>query len=153
MYTSTCRQLTKTTRHWWGQKWSKIADVPKCWADISWHVADMSSDTTMSRQNWWLQHPTNPTKLYPVSKEHVYRVGFYTIPYIWAYIWSWHTWPAAKEATYYMGVDVQSNRWTGSILRSSSYDLIDWHWFLRRYLVVFKISFSNEVVTPGVTVT
>ncbi len=90
--------------------------------------------------------------LLPVSKEHVYCVGFYTIPYIRAYLWSWHTWPAAKEATYYTGGNVQSNHWTGSILRSSSYDLIDRHWFLQRYLVVFKVSFRDEVVTPGVTV-
>ncbi len=61
--------------------------------------------------------------------------------------------PAVKEATSYTGVNVQSNRWTGSILRSSSYDLIDQHWFLHRYLVVFKVSFCNEVVTPGVTAT
>ncbi len=61
--------------------------------------------------------------------------------------------PAAKEATSYTGVNVQSDRWTGSILRSSLYDLIDWHWFLRRYLVVFKVSFRDEVVTPGVTAT
>ncbi len=61
--------------------------------------------------------------------------------------------PAAKEATSYMGVKVQSDRWTGSILRSSLYDLIDWHWFLWRYLVVFRVSFRNEVVTPGVTAT
>ncbi len=52
-----------------------------------------------------------------------------------------------------MGVNVQSDRWTGSILRSSSYDLIDRHWFLWRYLVVFKVSFRDEVVTPGVTPT
>ncbi len=88
-----------------------------------------------------------------MSEEHVYHIGFYTILYIQAYLWSWHTWPAAKEATYYMGVNVQSNRWTGSILRLSLYDLIDRHWFLRRYLVVFKVSFCNEVVTPGVTAT
>ena len=59
--------------------------------------------------------------------------------------------PAAKEATSYMGVNKQSNHWTGSILRSSSYDLIDRHWVLRKYLVVFKVSFCDEVVTPGVT--
>ncbi len=37
--------------------------------------------------------------------------------------------------------------------RSSSYDLIDRHWFLRRYLVVFKVSFHDDGVTPGVTAT
>ncbi len=88
-----------------------------------------------------------------MSKEHVYCVGFYTIPYIRAYLWSWHTWAAVKEATYYTGVKVQSNHWTGSIHRFSLYDLIDWHWFLRKYLVVFKVSFRDEVVTPGVTAT
>ncbi len=62
MYTPTCRQLTKTTRHWRGQKWSKMTDVAKCRADIFRHVADMSSDTSMSRQNWRCRHPTNPTK-------------------------------------------------------------------------------------------
>ncbi len=58
-----------------------------------------------------------------------------------------------KGATYYTGVNVQGNRWTGSILRSSSLDLIDWHRFQWRYLVVFKVSFRGEVVTPGVTAT
>ena len=29
--------------------------------------------------------------LQSASKEHVYRIGFYMIPYIRAYIWSWHT--------------------------------------------------------------
>ncbi len=94
--------------------------------------------------------------------------------YKWSLVCKWGTWvscrilhnpiypsislelvhmPAVKEATSYTGVNVQSNRWTGYILRSSLYDLIDWHWFLRRYLVVFKVSFRNEVVTPGVTAT
>ena len=45
-----------------------------------------------------------------------------------------------------MGVNVQSNCWTGSILRSSPYDLLDWHWFLWRYFVIFKVSSRNEVV-------
>ncbi len=75
------------------------------------------------------------------------------IPYIRAYLLELAHMPAAKEATSYTGVNVQSDRWTGSILISSSYDLIDWHWFLRRYLMVFKVSSCNEVVTPGVTAT
>ena len=29
-------------------------------------------------------------ELYPASEEHAYRAGFYTIPYIQAYIRSWH---------------------------------------------------------------
>ncbi len=39
-----------------------MADVAKCRADIFRHVANMSSDTSMSRQNWRSRHPTNPTK-------------------------------------------------------------------------------------------
>jgi hypothetical protein len=62
MYTPTCRQLTKTTRHWRGQKWSKMADVAKCRADIFRHVTNMSSDTSMLRRNWRCRHPTNPAK-------------------------------------------------------------------------------------------
>jgi hypothetical protein len=34
--------------------------------------------------------------LQPTSKEHVYRVGFYTIPYIRVHIWSWHIANARK---------------------------------------------------------
>ncbi len=91
--------------------------------------------------------------LLPASEEHGYCVGFYTISCIRANLQSWHTCPAAKEATYYTGVNVQSNRWTESILGSSLYDQIDRQWFLQRYLVVFKVSFCDEVVTPGVTIT
>ncbi len=29
-------------------------------------------------------------------EEHVYHVGFYTIPYIWVHIWSWHIANAKK---------------------------------------------------------
>jgi hypothetical protein len=39
-----------------------MADVAKCRAEIFQHVADMLSDTSMLRQNWQCQHPTNPTK-------------------------------------------------------------------------------------------
>jgi hypothetical protein len=60
-------------------------------------------------------------------KKGVYCVEFYTIPYATLKRLSWPTSPAEKEATYYKGVNVQSNRWTGSILGSSPYDLIDWH--------------------------
>ncbi len=81
------------------------------------------------------------------------RVESYTIPYATLKRLRWCTLPAAKEAAYYTGVNVQSDHWTGPILRSSLYDLIDWHWFLWRYLVVFKVSFRNEVVTPGITAT
>ncbi len=45
-----------------GPKWSKMADVAKCRANIFQHVADMLIDTSRSRQNWRRQHPTNPTK-------------------------------------------------------------------------------------------
>ncbi len=58
-----------------------------------------------------------------------------------------------KDPTFCTRVNVQDVSWTGSILRSSPYDLIDWHWFLWRYLVMFKVSFCDEVVTPGVTAT
>jgi hypothetical protein len=62
MYTPTCRQLKKKTRHLQGQKWRKMADVAKCWAKIFRHVTDMSSDTSMSCQNCQCWHSTNPTK-------------------------------------------------------------------------------------------
>ncbi len=81
----------------------------------------------------------------------MYHVESYTIQYATLTRLRWRTSPAAKGATYYMGVNVQGDRWTGSILRSSSKDLIDWHRFLWKYLEVFKVSFRGEVVTPGVT--
>ncbi len=90
--------------------------------------------------NWWVQ-------------KGVYCVEFYTIPYTTLKRLRWRTSPAEKEATYYMRVNVQSNHWTASILGSSSYDLIDRHWFLQRYLVMFKVSFQDEVVASGVTAT
>ncbi len=62
MYTPTCRQLTKGTRHWWAKNGTRKADITECWADIFQHVSDMSSDTSMSRQNCQRWHPTNPTK-------------------------------------------------------------------------------------------
>ncbi len=62
MYTPTCRQLTKTTQHLWGEKWRKKADVAQCWAEIFQHIADMWFNTSMLRQNCRRQHPTNPTK-------------------------------------------------------------------------------------------
>ncbi len=37
------------------------------------------------------------------SKEHVYCVGFYTIPYIQAYIWRWHTSNARKKPYHVLG--------------------------------------------------
>jgi hypothetical protein len=73
-------------------------------------------------------------------KKGVYCIESYTIPYATIKRLRWPTSPAEKEATYYTGVNVQSNRWIGSILGSSPYDLIDRHWFLRRYLVMFKVS-------------
>jgi hypothetical protein len=77
--------------------------------------------------------------LYRRVKKGVYRVESYTIPYATIKRLRWPTSPAQKEATYYMGVNVQSNHWTGSILGSSPYFLIDRQWFLRRYLVMFKV--------------
>ncbi len=83
----------------------------------------------------------------------VYHVESYTIPYAALKRLRWRTSPAEREATYYTGLNIQSNHWTGSILGSSPYDLIDWHWFLQRYLVMFNVSFHDEVVTSGVTAT
>ncbi len=83
----------------------------------------------------------------------VYCVESYMIPYATLKRLRWCTSPAEKEATYYTGVNIQRDRWTGSILGSNPYDLIDWHRFLRRYLVIFKVSFCDEVVTSGVTAT
>ncbi len=83
----------------------------------------------------------------------VYRVESYMIQYATLTRLRWRTLPAAKGATYYMGVNLKGDHWTGSILRSSSQDLINLHRLLRRFLVVFKVSFRGEVVTPGVTAT
>ncbi len=79
----------------------------------------------------------------------MYPVESYTIPYATLKRLRWCTSPAEKEATYYTGVNQQSDHWTGSILGSSPYDLIDWHWFLRRYLVMVKVSLCDEVVTSS----
>jgi hypothetical protein len=56
-------------------------------------------------------------------KKGVYRVESYTIPYATLKRLRLSTSPAEKEATYYTGVNIQSNRLTGSILGSSTYDL------------------------------
>jgi hypothetical protein len=60
-------------------------------------------------------------------KKGMYHVESYTIPYAMLKRLRWPTSPADKEATYYMGVNVQSDCWTGSILESSPYDQIDQH--------------------------
>ncbi len=92
--------------------------------------------------------------LLPASQEHVYRVGFYTIPYIWVYIRSWHTWPDQKEATSCTRFYVQDWRWIGNIFNSDPCELILLHWFLQWYLYLFKISCRAEVVTsPSKSVT
>ncbi len=44
------------------------------------------------------------------TKEHGYCIGFYMIPYIQAYLLELAHMPAAKEATSFMGVNVQSDR-------------------------------------------
>ncbi len=64
MYTPTCPQLTKTTRHWRAKNGTRKADVAECWADIFRHVSDLSSDMSMSHLNCRRRHPTNPTKNY-----------------------------------------------------------------------------------------
>ncbi len=71
------------------------------------------------------------------------------IPYAVLKRLRWRTLPAAKEATYYMGVNILSDRWTGSILGSSPNDLIDRHWFLCRYLVIFKVSSGDDVAATS----
>ncbi len=43
-------------------------------------------------------------------KKGVHHVESYTIPYATLTRLRWSTSPAEKEATYYMGVNVQSNR-------------------------------------------
>jgi hypothetical protein len=85
--------------------------------------------------------------LLPASKEHVYCVGFYTTPYIWVYIQSWHTWPAQREATSCTRFYVQDWRWIWKFFDSNPCELILLHWFLRWYLYLFKISCRAEVVT------
>ncbi len=77
----------------------------------------------------------------------MYCVGFYTIPYIQAYIRSWHTWPAQKEATSCTRFYIQNWRWIGNIFYSDLCEPILLHGFLRWYLYLFKISCRAEVVT------
>ncbi len=69
------------------------------------------------------------------------------IPYIWVYIWSWHTWPAQKVATSCTRFYVQNWRWIGKIFNSDPCELILLHWFFRWYLYLFKVSCRAEVVT------
>jgi hypothetical protein len=76
----------------------------------------------------------------------VYRVEFYRIPYIRAYIWSWHTWPDQKEATSCTRFYIQDWRWIGNLFNSNPCDLISLYWFLRQCLNLFKISCRAEVV-------
>ncbi len=75
------------------------------------------------------------------------HVESYMTPYTTLTILRWRTSPAQKEATYYTGVNKQNDHWTGSILKSSTYDLMYLHRFLQGYLVVFKMSSQAEVVT------
>jgi hypothetical protein len=82
----------------------------------------------------------------PMCMEYVYRVESYTIPYAMITMLRWCSSPTQKEATYCTRVYVQSNHWTWSILRSSTYDLIDQHRFLWAYLVIFKVSSCAEGV-------
>ncbi len=82
-------------------------------------------------------------------KKGVYPVESYMIPYATLKRLRWPTSPAEKEAAYYTGVNIQSNCWTGSILGFSPCDLIDRHWFLRRYLVMFKVSLTSGVTTTS----
>jgi len=70
----------------------------------------------------------------------MYCVGFYTIPYIWAHIRSWHTWPAQNEATSCTRFYIHIWRWIGNIFNSDPCDLILLYWFLRRYHYLFKVS-------------
>ncbi len=83
----------------------------------------------------------------PTGKEHVYYIESYTIPYAMIMMLKWHTSPAQKEATYCSRVNIESVRWTGSILNSSTSDLVYQHRFPQRSLVIFKISTHTEVVT------
>jgi hypothetical protein len=84
----------------------------------------------------------------------MFHVESYTTPYVTLMILRWHTLQAQKEATSCTEVNVHSNRWTGSIHKSSTCDLIYLHRFLRRHLVIFKISTWAEVVTsPSRSVT
>jgi hypothetical protein len=46
-----------------------MADVAECRANIFRHIADMSSDKSMLRQNCRRQHPTNPTKAEPLTSQ------------------------------------------------------------------------------------
>ncbi len=54
----------------------------------------------------------------------MYCVGFYTIPYVWVHIWSWHTWTAGKKTTSCTRVYVQDWRWVGYIFYSNPCNLI-----------------------------
>ncbi len=94
----------------------------------------------------WLS--TNKSrKVFLRVEKGVYHVESYTIPYAMLKRLRWRTLPAQKEATYYARVNLQSDRWTGSILGFSTYDLNDQHRFLHAHLLIFKISFCAKVVT------
>ncbi len=82
-----------------------------------------------------------------MGKDHVYRVGFYMIPYVRVHIRSWHTWTAGKETPSCTRVYVQDWRWIGYIFNSNPCNLISVHWFLRGYLNIFKISHRAKVLT------
>ncbi len=69
------------------------------------------------------------------------------IPCIQAYIWSWHTWPAQKEATSCTRFYVKDWRSIEKIFYSNPFELILLYGFLRCYLYMFKISCRAEVVT------
>ncbi len=77
----------------------------------------------------------------------MYRVGFYTIPYVRVHIGSWHTWTAGKQTISCTRVYVQDWCWIGYIFNSNPCNLISVNWFLWGYLNVFKISHQAEVVT------
>ncbi len=123
------------------------------WEEVSIREGNRSCCSCAKKEIIRLRNDSKLVALNRRVEKGVYCVESYTIPYATLKRLRWCASPAKKEATYYTWVNVQSNRWTGSILGSSPSDLIDRHWFLRRYLVMFKISFRDEVVTSGVTAT
>jgi hypothetical protein len=62
-----------------------------------------------------------------MGEDHVYHVGFYTIPYVQKHIRSWHTWTAGKETTTCTRVYIQGWHWIGYIFNSNPCNLISVH--------------------------
>ncbi len=80
------------------QRYSTIEEGEVCglWPEKKWLSEKVKEGAVVvpKRKLWAETKGKNDLK--PTSEEHVYRVGFYTIPYIRVHIWSWHIANARK---------------------------------------------------------